>query len=906
MEAEQTKAQQWQRIDELFHSALAQAPVERTDFLAQACGEDESLRRKVEALLEGHARADSFFGTPALEVAAGVFAQQVIPSLEGRRLGHYEVQSLIGTGGMGHIFLADDTRLKRKVAVKVLPTTVTADPDRIRRFEQEALAASSLNHPNIITIHEVGQVEDAPFIVTEFIKGETLRRHMAAEEMRVNEALDVALQVASALEAAHTAGIVHRDIKPDNIMLRPDGVVKVLDFGLAKLTEARSSEPEAKTTEVARFQTKTGLVMGTVTYMSPEQARGLEVDARSDLFSLGTVIYEMIAGRVPFDGATTSDVIVSILEKEPAPLSPPEQGEQAELERIVKKALAKDRDQRYQFAKDLLIDLRNLKQEMELRTRLDAVSPVSSNGAAPAGLHVSVDTDEQLTTRSTDAEVTLTGSTPVDVVGKIKVHKRGVALGVAALLIAVAAVVYLTYFMRGEAIDSIAVLPLVNASNDADSEYLSDGISDNIINSLSLLPSIKRVIALNSVLHYKGKKIDPQAVGRELNVRAVLVGSLTRQGDDLLISVELIDLKDSSRLWGQQYSRKLANVFRLQGEIAQEISERLRLKLTGEQIERLAKSHTGDPGAIGLYMLGRHIRRNRGGNQKARDYLEQAIKKDPNYASAYAQLAYTYHGGQGSDWLVRKEARAKKERAAQRALELDETLGDGHAALALAAADWSVSNREFQRALELDPNSADVHAYYARALWGRRRIDEAIVHMKRAVELDPLSPALQADLGKIFYSAGQRDQAMEQYRKALDLDSNYFGTHHNLARLYLAEGRYEEAIAAAEKYAANARAEGSGRSFVGYIYAVAGKRAEAEKILHELKEESKQRRVNPQAFALIYIGLGDKNRAIEFLQKEYEENRRLHSFIDILPEWDSVRTDPRVRELIRKSESNPE
>jgi serine/threonine protein kinase/Tfp pilus assembly protein PilF len=902
------KADEWQQINDLFHAALEREPDERAAFLAHACAGDEGLRLEVESLLASHDPSDSFIASLAPDLAAGLLAEGQARLATGQSVGNYRVMALLGTGGMGEVYLTEDTRLGRRVALKLLPVQFTREPDRLHRFEREARAASSLNHPNIITIHEVGQVEGQPFIITEFIEGKTLRQQTAAAKMTLREALDVATQVASALEAAHKAGIVHRDIKPENIMLRPDGLVKVLDFGLAKLTEAQPPGPGAQATTLASVQTKIGLVMGTVTYMSPEQARGLAVDARSDIFSLGTLIYEMIAGKVPFDGATTSDVIVSILEREPVPLSLYAPGAPAELERIVRKSLARDREERYQLARDLLIDLRNLKQEMELQAKLDAVRPAELKGATPAGLRVSIDTDEQLTPRSTDAEVALTVPSAAHLVGKIKTHKRAVALGLAALLIAAAAIIYFTYLTRsGDAIDSIAVMPFVNVGNDPNVEYLSDGISDSIIDSLSQLSNLKRVISFSSVLRYKGKQMEPQAVGRELNVRAVLMGRLTLRGDELLISTELVDVKDDRRLWGGQYKRKQADVLALQGEIAQEISEGLRLRLSGEEKQRLAKRSTDNPEAYQLYLLGRFYRRNRAGNQKAIDYLEQAIKKDPNYAPAYAQLAYTYASAGAGDWFPRKEARERVEGAVQRALELDETLGDAHAALAITADDWSVKTREFQRALELDPNSADVHAFYARVLWGRRRIDEAILHMKRAVELDPLSPALQTDLGKTLYSAGQRDQAMAQYRKALELNPNYAGAHHHLANFYLAEGRYQEAIAEAEKMSANTPPEGGqGRPFLGYTYAVAGKRAEAEKILHELKELSKQRHVNPEAFALIYTGLGDKDRAFEFLQKEYEENKRLPTFINILPEWDSLRTDPRFVELIRRSESRLE
>jgi eukaryotic-like serine/threonine-protein kinase len=898
--------ERWQEIDQLFKAVLACEPPQRDEFLAGKCVGDEPLRREVESLLSSLEEADDFIETPAGDVAAELLGTHRSTYEPGQQIQNYRIARHLGSGGMGEVYLADDIRLNRKVALKLLPPHFMVNPDRVRRFEREARAASALNHPNIVTIYEIGQSNSTHFIATEFVDGKTLRQLINEKPFTLNEALKVSMQVAEALSEAHAAGIVHRDIKPENIMIRQDGYVKILDFGLAKLNEQQATEADLETPTL--LQTNPGLVMGTVQYMSPEQARAKNVGTATDIWSLGIVMYELLAGHVPFSGETPSHVMVSLMENKLPPLKD-HANVPDDLDRFVTKALRKNQKERYQTAGQLARDLRGLKQTLQLDSRVSEwlkTVPSKKDGMKMPPLAPATTVNGAQATDTLPLQSHPTSSAEY-LVSEVRRHKRGVMLAAAALLIAVVVAGYL-YVSRsrlaatGEPIDSVAVLPFVNATNDANTEYISDGISDSLINSLTRLPNLKKVISFNSVLSYKGKQIDPQAVGRDLNVGAVLMGRLTLHGDEVLITTELIDVRDKKRIWGSQYNRKSTDVQKLQGEIAQEIAAALRLKLSGEEQQRLAKSSSTNPEAYELYVRGRLYQRDRAGAPgQARDYLEQAIKKDPNYAPAYAQLAYTYVGAVLGDSFNRMEALERMKWAAQKALELDDTLGDAHAALAFTLADWSLGLREFQRAVELDPNSADVHAHYARVLWTHRRIDDALLHIERAVELDPLSQALRVDLGKILYSAGQRDQAMKQYRKALDLNPNYANAFKLLASYYLAEGRYEEAIAAAEKMSANAADKLNGRAFLGYTYAVAGKRAEAEKILHELQEEAKQSHVPSEKFALIYAGLGDKDRAFELLQKQLEEAKVLPIFIRVLPEWASLRTDARFDALILQS-----
>jgi serine/threonine protein kinase len=492
---------------------------------------------------------------------------------------------------MGEVYLAQDTKLDRKVALKILPADVVAHPNRMKRFVQEAKAASALNHPNIITIYEIDQTDSGHFIATEFIDGETLRQRMRSKPMKLNDVLDVAAQIASALSAAHAAGIVHRDIKPENAMLRRDGIVKVLDFGLAKL--AKRLPPDLVDTEApTSVKTDPGTVVGTAVYMSPEQARGIPVDARTDIFSLGVVVYEMVAGCLPFAGSTSSEVLASVLgDKAPQPLARYSREAPAELERIVAKALRKNRDERYQTIKDLLLDLKSLKQELEFERKLERSMPSKSKSAADMREQPEAETIVESAAVPTVSEGGATSA--------IKLNKIGAVIAVAALLIIVSVAGAYLYFTRarGEAINSIAVLPFVNASGNSDLEYLSDGMTESLINSLSQLPHLS-VKASSSVFRYKGKEVDQQKVAAELSVQAILNGRVVQRGDDLALYLSLVNAQTGDQIWGDQYNRKLTNLVSLQSEIARDVSEKLRLRLTSAEQQRLTNAESGSISAL--------------------------------------------------------------------------------------------------------------------------------------------------------------------------------------------------------------------------------------------------------------------------------------------------------------------
>jgi eukaryotic-like serine/threonine-protein kinase len=819
-------------------------------------------------------------------------------------LSHYRIVSKIGAGGMGEVYLAQDTKLDRKVAIKFLNEEFSRDADKLNRFIQEAKAASALNHPNILTVYEIGEVDGKNYISTELIDGQTLREHISQKEaLQLNAILKIGVQVAEALSAAHQAGIIHRDIKPENIMIRRDGYAKVLDFGLAKLSEPKAIATGSEDATRVQVNTTPGMVMGTVSYMSPEQARGNVTDARTDIWSLGVVLYEMLAGKVPFTGETVNHTIVSILEKEPLLL----ENVPAELQRIVRKSMTKDLDMRYQSARDLLIDLKNLRRDLDIQGELErsiipsreattgAISENATQMYAPGGATRSGQIAATENMKSSSLEYAVT---------QVKSHKLATAVIAFMLLGAIVTVGYFAFASRrsNKQIGSIAVMPFVNESGNAEFEYLSDGMTETLINSLSQLPNLS-VKARSTVFHYKKSGATPQQVGSELSVQAVLNGRVTQHGDQLTLSLELVDARTGNQIWGDQYIRKTNDLVALQNQVARDVANSLRTKLSTVNEQKLTKKYTENPEAYKFYLQGVFYW-NQLDTAKAVEYFQQAIAIDPNYALAYSGLGDAYllrvvtTGAQQA--ANADEALSKARQSAAKALELDKDLPDAHALMGLLHLtqdhDFAGFEREINRALELNPNYAEGHRRNGLRLFYLGQFDGALAEYRKALDLDPLSNLNNYSYAQTFVYAGRYEEAETQIQKNLKMDPGFALFHFQLSTLYRLRGNYAAAVEENAKLSEQQNHPESAR-----LKREAFAKGGWPGYLHAFATELEQTKVNPYGLAVAYAELGEKDKAFAALEDVYNAHSNFVGYFKTDPQLNQLRDDPRFKALLKKS-----
>ncbi len=847
------KAERLAQVEDIYHAVLEVSADEWPSLLSQSCGEDDELRREVESLLSFSNKPHSLIDVPPLDVAAELVRENHRPNIIGKKIKHYKILSQIGTGGMGDVFLAKDTVLERNVAIKFISAQFARDAAGLQRFLREAKASSSLNHPNIITVHEVGKTKDTPYIATEFIDGKTVRQLIDEGGLSLRDSLDVATQVASALVAAHATGIYHRDIKPENIMLRADGLVKVLDFGLAKVagTSGIGDEASLPTKPIDPQLSTPGLVMGTLAYMSPEQAAGKVTDARSDIWSLGVVMLEMITGKKPFIADSPNELTASILNGESVVLV---ESIPIAARDVIAKALAKDPIDRYENAEDLLNDLR------------------------------------QIAGDSTSADRSATG--------KFWKH-RIAAIGVTAVLIALlsySGFVYLNSSPRS--VNSIAVLPFENESGDPNTEFLSDGMSEALINELSQLQDVK-VIARGSSFKYKGQDIDIQRVASELGVQAILTGKVSDLNGAIQVRAELVNVIDNSQIWGGKYTRKQNELEQIHRDIVRQIGVSL---IRSPNITRQEAAQVA-PQAYELLLKGRysHSRGTEEGAKKAIEYYEQALSIDPNYPLVHAAMAssYLYLGANGFE--APRESMERAEIAVRRALELNGDLAEARLASATIkqfAWDWTGAENDFKKAIELNANLASVHFGYALFLSTQGRHDEALAEIKQARELDPLKKGINLNIAYVLYFAQRYDEALEQYSNGIDLVPEYGGAYYGRGLAQTATGKYTEAISDFKEMIRLNGQHAGVNCYLGYALAKAGRTGESRAILRKLEKGSEY--VSPVELAILFVGLGEKERALAALERGFADRDSQMQYLMIEPNFDSIRSESRFTELVRK------
>jgi serine/threonine-protein kinase len=783
------------------------------------------------------------------------------------KLGPYQILAPLGAGGMGEVYRALDTRLDRQVAVKVLPAAFVHDPDRLARFEREAKVVAALSHPNILAIHDYGTDQGISFAVMELLEGETLRERLTRSPMPWRKTMEAGAAIADGLAAAHDRGIIHRDLKPENLFVTRDGHVKILDFGLAR----RETRPSTDTTTKPYLPALSdpGTVMGTVGYMAPEQVRGLAADARSDIFALGCLLYEMVGGKRAFQCQTAAETMTAILHDEPPSLQATSPDLPPAVERIVHRCLEKDPQERYQSARDLAFELRALARQgdsVSLRTvprRLPVRTLVGTGllvlAVAAAGLYWMWPP---------------TSVTPAS-------GARGAE----------------------REIESLAVLPFANEGEDSNLEYLCDGLTESLINNLSELPRL-RVIARASVFHYKGRDVEPQDAGRQLKAKTVLIGRVAERKGELWVNAELVNVDDNRHLWGERYHHRMTDALLVQEEISRQMVDKLRPRLSGQELSRATRRHTENGRAYQLYLQGRYFwnRRNEEDTKKAIDRVEEALREDPTYALAHAGLADCYLLMADYAWMAPKQAWPRVEAEAKQALALDPDLGEAYASLAVMKHrflwDRLAAEVDFRRALELKPSYATAHMWYGIFLMSLGRFVESSAEMEEAEKLDPLSLIIATNIGENLYFARRYDESIDRLSKALEIEPNFGPAHAWLGFAYLQKRECRQAIGEFEKLATLEPREPTPRPALARAYAIAGQRSKAQGILQELTKSAEPR----SAFyiAAAYASLGENESALNWLEKAIDECDSKLAYLKLHPAFDSLRGEPRFKEVLRR------
>jgi serine/threonine protein kinase/tetratricopeptide (TPR) repeat protein len=851
------RAEDWERIENLFHAALPLGPEAREAYLAGACSGDPALRSEVESLLAARRGREHFMEEPAFDFGLKILAADTAESLAGRLIGPYRIFKQLGKGGMGEVYLAEDTRLGRKVALKFLSAKLTDDNWARRHLVKEAQSVAMLEHPNICAIHGIEEAEGYSFIVMQYAEGDTLADLIRKGLPDIPQAISLAVQIVSAVAEAHAHGIIHRDIKPQNIVVTPAGQVKVLDFGLAKSVQLKRG-PGAAADDTSQMSNN-GLVVGTVSYMSPEQLRAERLDFRSDIFSLGTVLYEIVSGKKPFGRNSYAEVISAILTSRPEPLARADGEVPPSLARIIYKCLEKDKEQRYQSASELLYELGCLQRDGE----------------------------------SAQHRRWLPGP-------------RAAALLLFVLLAVASALIYL----RPPQVRTLAVLPIANAGGSAEMEPLSDGLTEDLINKLSRLSAL-RVKALTVISGYKGRQVNPLEVGRGLGVDAVLVGTLARQGESLVLQTSLLDTSDGTQLWGDKIVVRPDQILDLQDKVSEKVTSELAPSATEGEKKLLAQRPTRSHDALNEYYQGHNLweRRSKDNIREIMGHYERAITFDASYAKPYAGLAdcYVQLNSPAYGSMPAKEALNKARYMAVKAVEIDDSLPEAHTSLGVVKFkfewNWPEAEKEFKRAIALNPDYAWAHYWYSQLLSATGRPEEAIAQSRTAHDLAPFSPPARHGQCRALYLARQYDSAAACFDGVLAEDRDNVNAQYLLSYVYLKQARYADAIRILESLYAKDRSLAAAP--LGFAYGKSGEAGKARKILEDVQEISKSGYLPPQETAIIYIGLGDRDRAFDWLEKSYSEHFTTLIFLTAEPIYEDLRSDRRFADLARRLNLSP-